>query len=313
MKIYLSQKLRGQYLAEKRMLEPGSLEKPPFPEALGNEWPLKSSEKISLSALPSGQSWPKISVVTPSFNQGEFLEKTIRSVLLQGYPNLEYIIIDGGSTDNSVEIIKKYEPWITWWCSEKDDGQSDALSKGFRRATGDVFGWLNSDDVYYPGALQHVASLDWNKADFCYGKGMWIDRGGKSLCLYPTIRPSKYTLNCKCTLCQPTIFFTSRTYSELGELATEYYCAFDYEYWARAIVAGKRFSYIPRLMAQSRMYLENKSLSSINRVRTEGENLRKLHFSPLRLNQLAALIVGFLVTRYTRRQEKKLFVSVNVE
>jgi glycosyltransferase involved in cell wall biosynthesis len=102
---------------------------------------------------------PKISIVTPSYNQGHFLEQTIRSVLSQEYPNLEYIVIDGGSTDGSVEIIKRYEQGISFWCSEKDNGQYDAVNKGFSKSTGEILGWINSDDVYFPWTLITVAMM----------------------------------------------------------------------------------------------------------------------------------------------------------
>ena len=110
--------------------------------------------------------FPKISIVTPSFNQGEYLEETILSVIGQNYPNLEYIIIDGGSKDNSVEIIKKYEKYLTYWVSENDEGQSDAINKGFKIATGDIFGWLNSDDLFMPNVFNNIISLKPKSSDF---------------------------------------------------------------------------------------------------------------------------------------------------
>lgn len=101
--------------------------------------------------------WPKISIITPSFNQGEFIEETIRSVILQNYPNLEFILIDGGSTDNSIQIIKKYEKQISYWVTEKDAGQSDAINKGLAKSTGEIFNWLNSDDYYSKNGLFNIA------------------------------------------------------------------------------------------------------------------------------------------------------------
>ena len=120
-------------------------------------WPLFSEPQPSPPNFPVGVSLPKISIVTPSFNQAQYLEETIRSVLLQGYPNLEYIIIDGGSTDGSVEIIKKYEPWLTYWVSEPDSGQSHAINKGFRKSTGEIMAWINSDDYYEGDAFSTIA------------------------------------------------------------------------------------------------------------------------------------------------------------
>ncbi|HVO66106.1 MAG TPA: glycosyltransferase family 2 protein [Syntrophales bacterium] len=128
---------------------------PPAPATkIGWPWPEDSGPMPPLAL--NGKPWPKISIVTPSYNQGQFIEETIRSVLLQGYPNLEYIIIDGGSSDNSVDIIKKYEPWLSYWVSEPDKGQSHAINKGFKLATGEIYAWINSDDYYLHGAFAVV-------------------------------------------------------------------------------------------------------------------------------------------------------------
>jgi glycosyltransferase involved in cell wall biosynthesis len=124
--------------------------------------------------------WPKISIVTPSFNQGQYIEETILSVLSQNYPNLEYIIIDGGSTDDTVEIIKKYESRITYWVSEPDRGQSHAINKGLQKCTGEIFNWLNSDDWYMPGALFDVANAFRinSRAQFVSGYENHVEQSG---------------------------------------------------------------------------------------------------------------------------------------
>jgi glycosyltransferase involved in cell wall biosynthesis len=108
--------------------------------------------------MPDGHSWPRLSIVTPSYNQGQYIEETIRSVLLQGYPNLEYLIVDGGSTDESIEIIRRYQKWLNYWVSEPDRGQAHAINKGFYKCTGDIVGWINSDDILLPQAAERVAN-----------------------------------------------------------------------------------------------------------------------------------------------------------
>lgn len=130
----------------------------PPPPAGRTGWPWTQDSRRLPVAMPDGGPWPRLSVVTPSYNQGQFIEETIRSVLLQGYPNLEYMILDGGSDDDTVDIIRKYAPWLTYWVSEKDRGQAHAINKGLQRATGTVAGYINSDDVYLDGGLAHVGS-----------------------------------------------------------------------------------------------------------------------------------------------------------
>jgi len=120
-------------------------------------WPWTEESTFLSSKKPEGDNWPKITIVTPSYNQGHFIEETIRSILLQNYPNLEYIIIDGGSSDNTIDIIKKYDPWISFWVSERDSGQSDAINRGFLKSTGVYGNWINSDDLLERNALWTIA------------------------------------------------------------------------------------------------------------------------------------------------------------
>ncbi|MDW8303193.1 MAG: glycosyltransferase family 2 protein, partial [Bacteroidia bacterium] len=138
--------------------------------------------------------YPVISIVTPSFNQGEFLEQTIVSVLEQNYPRLEYIIIDGGSTDNSVEIIKKYEKYLTYWVSEPDRGIYDALQKGFAHTTGEIMGWINSDDMYHKNSFSLVAEIffQYPQIDWLSGIPTIFDEKGRTVTVKPLRKYSRF-------------------------------------------------------------------------------------------------------------------------
>src|SRR5882762_8349036 len=125
-----------------------------------NDLWLWREDRIQLdSTMQNGLAWPKISIVTPSYNQGQYIEETIRSIIMQGYPNLELIIIDGGSKDNTVDIIRQYEKDIAYWVSEKDNGQTHAINKGFEKATGEILAYLNSDDIYMPYTFRLIAEM----------------------------------------------------------------------------------------------------------------------------------------------------------
>ncbi len=207
-------------------------------------------EKVILNKDPS---WPKISIVTPSYNQAEFLERTILSVLNQNYPNLEYIIIDGGSTDGSVEIIKKYEKYLTYWVSEKDRGQTEALNKGFARATGDLRAWLNADEEYLPGALRCVAEK-YEEANepltLIYGDRYVVDVMNPSVsCLQtiPKLNPFHYMLYTGGTLFSDATFWTTKIHETLRCINEEYMrCAMDVEWLLRVVGVARRFVHVGR-------------------------------------------------------------------
>lgn len=182
------------------------------------------------------QQLPKISIVTPSYNQGKFLEQTILSILNQNYPNLEYILMDGGSTDNSQDIIEKYKDRIAFWVSEPDNGQSDAISRGFQKSTGDILAYINSDDYYLPGSLMEIANVFLNNpsVQWVVGQGHFIDEQGNFLMKkkYPSISMNNmlYLENC---VFQPATFWRRDLYYSVGGINTKYSFSFDYDLFLR--------------------------------------------------------------------------------
>ena len=191
---------------------------PPLPGKTG--WPWREQSPPAPDVMPDGSPWPRISIVTPSYNQGEFIEETIRSVLLQGYPDLEYIIMDGGSTDGSVQITRRYEPWLSYLHIGPDGGQAAAIADGLERATGEVLAWLNSDDRYRPAALARVASFftDHPKVVFGNGDVNFIDTEGNLVERIWAIRPTRFLTANLGVHCWPQqgCFWRRRAYEQAG-------------------------------------------------------------------------------------------------
>jgi len=179
---------------------------------------------------------PLVSIVTPSYNQAKYLEATIRSVLSQEYPHIEYIVVDGGSIDGSVEIIQKYKNEIAWWVSEPDQGQTAAINKGFAHANGDILAWLNSDDTYLPGAVSEaVAFLISNpKIGLVYGDTNFIDAQGKVIGKFNAQQTSYQRLRRGGVFIpQQAAFWRSDLWRKVGPLDPGYYFAMDYDLWVR--------------------------------------------------------------------------------
>jgi len=198
---------------------------------------------------------PLVSIITPSFNQAEFIEETIKSVLDQDYQNVEYIIVDGGSTDGSVEIIKKYADKLSWCVSEPDGGQSDAINKGIKQAKGEIIAWLNSDDIYLEGTIKKAVSAlgDDPETGMVYADQHSITADGK---IFNTIRYKQYSLVdllAMQIIGQPTVFMRRSVLETAGELSMEFSYLMDHHLWIRMLQQAE-CRYVPDVWASARFH-----------------------------------------------------------
>jgi glycosyltransferase involved in cell wall biosynthesis len=209
-----------------------TLDQLPPPPSRRTGWPWTEASPRAPETTPGCAPWPRVSIVTPSFNQGHFIEETIRSVLLQGYPDLEFVIMDGGSTDGTLDIIRKYEPWITQWVSQPDGGQTRAINHGWSRTTGPILAYVNSDDCYLPGAVA-AAALEFCRAPslaMVYGTASLVDESGSEVGRWEA-RPFdlKVMLTSGSIVPQPATFFAREAVSSLGMLNERRRMIMDYE------------------------------------------------------------------------------------
>ncbi len=251
---------------------------------------------------------PKISIVTPSYNQGAFIEETIRSVLDQSYPCLEYIVIDGGSTDGTLNIISKYAEQLAYFVSELDNGQAEALNKGFKRATGDIIGYLNSDDVYLPGTLLRVAeefsinpNCRWLSGGcFLFGlpdsHGLLSPRGFQS--------PAESVSGC--FIPQPAVFWQRELFNSHGFFDDTYRYAMDWEFWVRLSFRGERCHFIDQPLAAFRLHPSSKSVAEQKQFRPENSRLRREYIKRLSWSQ--AWRARYLITLERARSARGSFL-----
>ena len=259
---------------------------------------------------------PTLSIVTPSFNQVSFIEETLHSVNSQHYPLLEHLVIDGGSTDGTVQVLERYSSQPGWehlrWISESDRGQSDAINKGFRLATGEIIGWLNSDDLYQPSSFALVTNVfEANPfVDFVYGDYLIIDQSGKTLLVKKEIDFDWDIMLCGLNyIAQPNVFFRRRIFNELGYLDETLHYVMDYDFWLRAAARGLRFKHVPVALAACRWHLGAKTVSGNAGIDQELQHVRDSHWNKRRFDS-RLLQTGYTTLCNVRarasRQWKKL-------
>jgi glycosyltransferase involved in cell wall biosynthesis len=228
------------------------------------------------------KTFPRITVVTPSFNQAPFLRDTIESVLGQGYPNLEYMVLDGGSSDRSAGIIREYADRLSYWCSEPDGGQADAINRGFARATGDILAWVNSDDYYLPGTLRFVAeALEIDRPELLLGNCVHVREGSPEIRGSDVpLRHAQLRLTAVDYVIQPSTFWTRKTWEQAGALKSEYHYIFDWDWYLRAMKGGAAVKTTDRYLAAYRIHPQHKTGAGGGKRDEELRAFYQMHGTP---------------------------------
>ncbi len=261
---------------------------------------------------------PAISIITPSFNQSDYLESTIQSVLAQNFPKLEYSVIDGGSTDGTLAILRQYSHRLTW-LSEPDEGQAQAINKGLRRANGEIVAWLNSDDIYLPDALPAVAEFfsAHPAIDVVYGDYYLIDGRGKILLRKREI-PFDYNillygLN---YIGQPAAFFRRRVLERFGYLDENLHYGLDWEYWLRVASGGGQFAHLPRYLAATRIHTAAKTIVAPPQMFAEHRAIQARYWAARRFESPGVQRIYARALRFgyrAKRQLKKLLLRRTID
>lgn len=254
--------------------------------------------------LRHDQSWPKITIVTPSFNQGAYLEKTILSVLNQNYPNLEYIIMDGGSEDGSVEIIRKYSRYLSHWSSEPDNGQSAAIAKGFSLATGEYLAWINSDDIYFPNVLYKVGETlkQHKETDIVSGNMFILDANDNIVAERRLARFGPYITRLGFRyggfgMYQPASFWSRRLYDEVGGLDTGFRFCMDTDLFIRLGLKGRNFKFIRAAIVGYRIHRTSKTSTLQDLAATEFSQVVQTYNLDRTSLKSKAIVLGIRMCR----------------